>query len=995
MLPKYAFIVLLVVGALTPSSAVAQVQPAKQPAAAPPAAAPSYRYWTTDWSLDDVDIGDLVIKLRTIGIQLPLELKGRATVDFRVSVPLNALRTGRAYRINGSLVVRDLVADRLRFDLVRADVVLKDGQLLLNQLRCIEQIDREASKRATADNAGKPVQDRATENSGTVVGTATAQLIPQGDFKADLKTRNLPLGPIAKLLARFGFSDGHDTVAGSLTTDLALSGRVDEIRQPQRWKIAGDFTASGLRRGDEDGFDLATTGFRWAENQLDVSELRIDSDQRPGFFVAASGKVRFDNSTAFELDVSANDIPLPDVAFLLSPDAQSLVVGKLDAKGSASGTIGPTNSIEAMDVQIAVASPRVVVAGLQLGLLEHDLKLTTEHCSLAPRGQGTNKSDWATSNLVIESLDFDYAITEQAATLNNLAAKLFGGEIKGRADFARNPQLEHRLDLSWTAIDPVFELPFAGIWPPPKVSVQSSGEIQWTVPSGKVMTPTAHRGTAQVNLRQIDLGSQSVGEADITMRVDGETLDASLDGRLFGGKATIKTIAQLDQLTSWIDVPTKLQFTEFQLDGFSMRRLLQHAGIDRPRFDARIGASVTPNLSSSDGSPLGLSGTAKLVVAGLTADGVLVSRSLKLAVRFDGTDLVVESCNGVYAGGQVDIDGTWSVAGGTKLLTARLTRAKGEVFLLPISARASDWAGGIVSGRATIAGFGAGWIDAFRISGSMSTESGTTFGMPIGNAHGPFNVVVSTSPLSWRATFPTMRSNLARGRVSGNLVLQSSGGGRAGVHLDSQWRVNHVDFESLLSSSIGTSTIGRGDLTGDFRLSGRNIRNIKDLEGEWRIRLGGTDATAVPGLSTAGSLLGATSLTGVRFEQGEAIGRISNGRLLLENVSMVSDRVSVQAKGSVGLVDRRMDIGAVISTGNFQGQNVLLANLGTQALLDSVPIGQINQLLSDRTIVVQMVGSAQSPVIRLLAGETLRANAQRFARQRVFGLIVADALWSD
>ncbi|MCA9135979.1 MAG: hypothetical protein KDB00_04450 [Planctomycetales bacterium] len=986
MFHRYAPLILILFGFLVPGIAPAQGQqlngpnPAPQAnalnAAQPPAAQP-YRYWTSNWSLEDVQIGELVIKLRTIGIQLPVALKGQATVEFRVSVPVNALRTWDAYRFDGSLDIKNLVADQLQFDSVHADVFYRDGQLLLNQLRCNERLDA----------SGKPIA-----GSGALFGNATAKLIPQGDFTAKVQTRDLALGPIAKLLSRFGFADAQDSIAGSLTTDVTMSGPVAALRQVERWTISGDLNAKGLRRGTSDGFELAANGFQWKDGLLQFSTLRIDSAKVPNFFIEVSGQVRLDEATTFEVNLTANDVPLGDVAFLLSPEAQSIVGGKLDAKGTATGTIGPSTSIDAIDIRMAVASPSVEVAGIQLGLLEHDIKLTRNHLSLSPRGQTTDVTSSGVSELLIQSLDFDYELTEQHASVKQLSAKVFGGDITGSVDFARDALQSHRLDVSWSDVRPQVKLALAGISPPPMLSLQSSGAIQWTVRADKVMDPAEHQATAVVDLTQIQWGTEVVGRADVNLRLDGGNLDVSLDGNVFGGTATIKTIAHLDHSMGWNDVPSKLQFTEFQLEGFSIGRLLKDFGIDRPRFDGRIGAAVSPVVSAIDGQPISLSGTARIDVVGLSADGAVVVRSLDLVARFDGDDFVLESGTGVYAGGQLDLDGQWSLSAGTKLLTVRLTRADGQLVLLPIGPDATQWVGGTVSGRATVVGQGDGWMGPIRISGSMSTENGTTFGMPVGDAHGPFTVVVNPSTLSWRATFPTIRSNLAKGRVSGNMVLQSAGGGRTGVHLDSQWRANHVDFESLLSRSIGTSTIGRGDLTGDFRLSGRNIRGINDLEGELRIRLGGTDATAVPGLSAAGSLLGATSLTGVRFEQGEVLGRIANGRLLLESISMVSDRVDVQASGSVGLVDRRLDIDAVISTGNFQGQNVLLGRIGTQALLDVVPIGQVNSLLSDRTIVVQMVGSARDPVIRLLAGETLRANAQRFARQRVFGIIAADSI---
>jgi len=372
-----------------------------------------------------------------------------------------------------------------------------------------------------------------------------------------------------------------------------------------------------------------------------------------------------------------------------------------------------------------------------------------------------------------------------------------------------------------------------------------------------------------------------------------------------------------------------------------------------------------------------------------------VARSLDAVLESDGFNVMVTSADGNYAGGQVQLDGRWSLGRGTKLVTARLTRADGKRLLIPINKAASSWAGGIISGRATIEGSEEAWPDLIRVTGAVDLKKGTTFGVPIGEAHSPVSLSIKKTPLAWKASFPAIRSRLAKGRLVGELSFSSAGAGRSGLHIDSDWRLTHVDFENLLSTFVGTSTIGRGDLTGDFQLGGRNVRSARDLEGRLRVRLGGTDATAVPGLSAAGSLLGATALAGVRFSSGEAVARISKGHLLLDHVSMSSDRVGVVAHGKVGLLDLRLDVDAIISTGSFQGQDALLRQIGQQALVDTIPIGRVNRILSDRTIVIKLVGPTRDPMIRLMTGETLQANVKRFAVQEALGIVVVDSLLFD
>jgi hypothetical protein len=211
--------------------------------------------------------------------------------------------------------------------------------------------------------------------------------------------------------------------------------------------------------------------------------------------------------------------------------------------------------------------------------------------------------------------------------------------------------------------------------------------------------------------------------------------------------------------------------------------------------------------------------------------------------------------------------------------------------------------------------------------------------------------------------------------------------------LDSKWRITHVDFENLLSTYMGTSTIGRGNVTGDLSLSGRRIDSLNDLNGRFRFKLGGTDATAVPGLSASGSTLGVLSLTGVRFTDGVAKGQISNGAIRIEQLALASDRLRVEATGRVFLAGPRMDIRGVISTGNFQGQQMLSRQFSPLALATTqTPLTSLNQWFSDRTLVVDYRGTVRDPQVRLLAAETIQINLRRRLIRQASGLILADAL---
>ena len=97
--------------------------------------ATKYRYWTSNWSFESIDLKDLSRKIEAFGILIPVQLEGIASVDFDVSVPLNALRTPEAYKFRGTLDATNLRVDDLFLPTLRADVVYEGGVLRLDRMQ--------------------------------------------------------------------------------------------------------------------------------------------------------------------------------------------------------------------------------------------------------------------------------------------------------------------------------------------------------------------------------------------------------------------------------------------------------------------------------------------------------------------------------------------------------------------------------------------------------------------------------------------------------------------------------------------------------------------------------------------------------------------------------------------------------------------------------------------------------------------------------------------
>jgi len=150
----------------------------------------------------------------------------------------------------------------------------------------------------------------------------------------------------------------------------------------------------------------------------------------------------------------------------------------------------------------------------------------------------------------------------------------------------------------------------------------------------------------------------------------------------------------------------------------------------------------------------------------------------------------------------------------------------------------------------------------------------------------------------------------------------------------------------------------------------------------------------VPGLPKTQNFLGAVSLGSIRFEEGFMAGTIGAGAISLSQFWLLDDQLRVFADGSIRLADGRMQIDAVLNTGDFAAQNLLLRQLASATTLNAViPLGviiQVNELLSNRTLLLRLSGPASNPQVRLKTVETLRENAvDFFLRQAARGVAAA------
>ena len=916
------------------------------------------RYWTTSWALTDIDLATVRARLKLFGFDIPLDLDGTATFRFQVGVPIDRPTNTRAYRFHGTLLAQDVQLDEVLFPQISATIIYEDGNLRLT------------------DFSGRT-------GAGTFAGSATAAINPPGKFEANLQVEKLNLQPLVKLFGILSQQADLRSATGLIDGLVQVSGNVDDVNDFTQWNATGRLHVDGFSVGDSATYVIHMDRFALVDRRIEIPQVSVTSPQNPTFFLRGNGGIQLDAPQQFSVAVQANDLPTADFLGLYFRSANTWAEGKLDLKGTANGEwIAAATNAPAITADLLVAAPQFRVLGVDLGLLEHQLHLTSKTFELTPLFDSNSLQ-----KRKIDSIKAEYSMQSDQIILDAVDARVFGGQLKGQARFSRTETGVHQIDAIWQDLVPSMQLPVPWLPQPVGFAGTTSGSIQWSVPADKVNYPAFHQGKATIKMESLKVDGEDLGSGTADLEIADANFRLQAEGDLLGGNVSLTSQSQLTESLTWNDVPNMMLGGSLIIRQLSVGDTLRiFSESPTHRYAGRLDGSIDFQ-SSKDRA---LRWQSDLSLRDLTIDRQSVSRLLTAKLSQADGVINVESIKGDYAAGNLQLTGQWALEEGNRVVQVRLVQAQGRLLLLPFSSSTDPWMDGLVSLRATITDEGGGPLEAFRLAGSARVHHGHLYGLPINSAHSSIRIRLHPSPLQWDVSLPSIHATLARGKVQGSLKASSHASG-VGVDLDSRLRLTHVDFEDLLSNSIGVSTFGRGDMTGDITLSGKRIESLDDFRGRFRLTLAGTDATAVPGLSAAGSTLGALSLSGVRFTSGQAKGQIARGSVQIEDLTMLSDRLKVQAAGRVFLAGPRMDVQAVIETGNFQGQEILVRQIAPVALRSLTPLTSLNQWLSDRTFVVDLHGPVGDPQVRLLATETIQANVRHRLTRGAIGLIITDA----
>ncbi|EMI40508.1 AsmA family protein [Rhodopirellula sp. SWK7] len=961
---RYLLLTCLLV--LSPTVSLAQ----QKPNPAPPVPAQP-KYWTTNWSFDDIDIGKMADRLGKIGIETGLEMQGTVSVHFEVGIPINALRDGAAYRFDGTLTSPSLVIDGVLMNDLRTTVTYRDGVATLEDLSSMV-VDKNSKQ----------------QSSGSVKGKATVGLVPRKDVTAEITVTDLAIAPLANLLAKYlGQSNNTLPSDGSFSGDVNFRVPLKTVSDITTYQLDGTLSGRGLRVANLPPADFDARRVRIEDKKLLIENFSLDarannrSDQR----VRLLGNANLPLSTNgdFEIELLGDDIPVGTVAGLFAnqneANSGTLVRGKLDFRVTGSGRMHENLEQSNWNVRGSLASPQLSIAGVDLGTIEHHVELTSNEFNIVPIRDTADLP----KSFRIGELKSRYSISDETLRIEQIDATIFDGRLSGSATmpFSESGTVLANFDIA--NIQPRIELPVAGR----RVSMSAAfdGNVDWQVPLASVDQPSTHQGQFEFSLSNATIGEAAIGNLQGSASVQSGDISLSAKGKFFDGTVAVQTTANMQANDRWSDLPTRLATSKIEFNNVSLHRFYEVATGSRIDLTGLASGNVTVNdwhLNSGPGWQLP-SAEIRLTLSRVSHRSRLLSRSMRLDGRLRKNAFEIVSLVGDYADGDARVRGrvylfdekrTMRPRADLHASASRINLAKGLWFLGDV---ANDF-----QGRASLSATISGYHDSIRLRGNADGRDLVLYGLPLGNAHSGLAADANVTRQSWQLRFPSVRSRQGGGQVDGELSLASTRRGGRGVDLESRWHTRRVDFVRLTQQLGQSTSVAKGEITGDLTLNGNAIESVDDLTGRFRFALGQTRGAAIPGLIGVSRFLGPVSLVNQRFDVGEAKGVIGAGAVTFDEFWVGSDNALVQADGRVYIRSGRMNLNALIATGDYRDIAANFTQLAQQyalrSLLPASAILDVSELLRDRTLVVNVIGTLQDPIVRVQPVQTFREEAARF-----------------
>ncbi len=377
-------------------------------------------------------------------------------------------------------------------------------------------------------------------------------------------------------------------------------------------------------------------------------------------------------------------------------------------------------------------------------------------------------------------------------------------------------------------------------------------------------------------------------------------------------------------------------------------------------------------------------GNITLDINGVTLAGESLIDDTKISGTFNNDRLTIGDFDTRFAGGRVrgrgvaNFESSTSFEGTLQLDRVALSRAASLLDLELATSLAGE-----VSGRGSVKFQGS----QANLRGDIKGRDLQLFDISLQDASAQVTSSYRTSSGMIQTKLKHIDGHVLGGRLSGNVDLDYA----RCLGFDATLKVSegHVErFEDWLDTG---EFFGQGLFDAQVNLQSNCYRGLSDLDGRLAMEFGKTDARSVPLLGPLAQAIPAIGLPQTTFDQGSLDGIITAGQLRIQNSLLYNPRLWISAAGTVGLSDQRLDLQTTVYTGSSADSQLLGSLFQTLALVPDPTIQTINAIsnaVSNRTVFLEVRGTAKSPIVRLQTGRTVsRYVIDSLVRQFTAGAI--------
>lgn len=753
---------------------------------------------------------------------------------------------------------------------------------------------------------------------GTFHGKAVAEQKPPGQVRADLSFDDLPLGEVFKAIPGWTIE-----VRGDASGKAEFSAPYKSISDPKAWSAAATLAAPAL-----DFAGRKMTGLHVALEAKDgKAALRNATVTVEGIPVAAEAGVTLGGRYPFTASLKSTSLNATNLRKLIPGTDLPTIEGTLEVEATASGTASPL----AFEARGRITSSRLTLD-----------KSTANHIQLRWRAD------------------------QQRLVVSELSANLFGGTVTGSADVPFAADQAGKFELAFKGVDARAATAFV-----PDFPIRMGGQV-----TGKVLgaiTP-AKPGASRIGNLEVDLtaprlvvqgvpterltGKASIQRGNLEYHLEGKALGGSfeIEGSYPGGKQPPAPAKQ--------PPPAKSYGGKLRLKGIELSRLASDLGM---RSLAPLGGRLDADFSFENDLSVGLG---RITLTGLAWKDALLARETSGVLILEHGTLSLNDFTGRVAGGELRVRASIKIKEPERNSFSLGLSGADAKRLFAVAPELAAKVDGAVSLRVH-GNFGR----EMRGMGILSMYSGTVTGVPLANLRVPFDWTVGSTGYS-RIAVREATADIATGKAEANVRVEWAGTAR----VDGQAKFINVPIRTVVPEAGSFSLLGNGRITGQFKLSGNDVRSVNDLSGTLIGRLTQTSVREIPILERIVPFISSSALM-QPYEHGDIRATLARGVFRVDRLVLVNPSGQIFAGGTITL-DGRINALVVAHTGLIGPANRGLQLLGLALpLFGPVPltlIEDVSAFLSNRTVRLNITGTTRNPDVRLNVSALLSEEAVRF-----------------